>query len=84
LAKVVIPENIASAVTDEGIRLTLTKAGAVRLTFPVDTTIYGLWKFDIFKGYLVVVVGLNANQNRQQGEGRDNLWLHGKYNLEIK
>lgn len=75
-----IPEKIASAVTDEGTsQVPLLSARAVEFTFPVNTAIYGLWKFNIFKGYLLmlVVVGLDANQSREQGEGRENLKLHG-------
>lgn len=80
-AKVVMPENIASAVTGGSWRgQTLTEAQAVaeKLAFP-KVTIYGLWKLNIFKGYLVklvVVMGSDANKINQQGEDRENLLLH--------
>jgi hypothetical protein len=74
-----MPENIASAVT-EGLKgsdsHTEDKAAGAKLAFP-KVTIYRLWKFNIFKGYLVklvvVTVGFNANKIRQQGEDRENL-----------
>ena len=46
------------------------------LTFTVDTTINGLWKFNIVKRYLVMVImvmGFDASQNRQEGESREDL-----------
>lgn len=53
----------------------LQNTGTEQLTFSVDTTIYRLWKFNIFERYLVMVVvmGSDANQIRQQYEGRENL-----------
>ena len=76
-AKVVIPENIASAVTEEGIKQPSRKHGlSQQLTFPYST-IDRLGKFNIIKWYLImvmpVVVGFNANKIKQQGEGRENL-----------